>query len=127
MWEVNFGWLDTIIGNCAYCNRTSFSITGLQPEEFDVSYARYLYKSSFTSMIVSFFSGKPIGYEIEIFASLKSRYKELHTSILINGKTYSNVGVYETTGLIGDPRLPRIIYYARNIGIVRKELWNDQV
>lgn len=98
------------------------------PLDFDTDYSRYLYSTSFSSFLITFFSNKPLKYRLSLYDNMETEYREFHNSITLNGITYNNVKVFEIFSRVPiDQRLPRVIHYAKNIGIVRKELWNGQV
>jgi hypothetical protein len=88
-----------------------------------------VYRSSFFTPNYIFFSDKEVGYIFAPYgqqAELKWKYTNYYDSYEIEGKTYQAVKVFE--GFFSqDARLPRKTYYAKNIGVIRKELWNGQV
>ena len=112
-----------------YSNDTIISFGDASPPlEFNADYARYHYSTSFTSFLLTFFSNKPLKYRLAVHSNMETEYREFHDAILLNGITYNNVKVFEiVSGQPMDQRLPKVVYYAKNIGIVRKELWNGQV
>lgn len=112
-----------------YKNDTIISFGDVSPPvEFNTDYSRYLYSTSFSSFFITFFSNKPLKHRLAVYGNMETEYREFHNSIMLNGINYNSVKVFETMSAVpNDQRLPRIVYYARNIGIVRKELWNGQV
>jgi hypothetical protein len=65
--------------------------------------------------------------EIRTSSVEKVTYQAFHPTYAIEGKTYQEVKVFESNFMWSDTRLPRKTYYAKNVGIIRRELWNGQV
>ena len=98
------------------------------PDVYDSDFQRLTYSTSLGADIVSYFSNKNTGYKFLLFPSHETLYKESLATITINTVTYNNVKVFEAIKASStDQRLPKLVYFAPNIGIVKKELYNGQV
>lgn len=98
------------------------------PDVYDTDHQRTAYSNSGGSEIVTFLSNKPPGFKFPFYSSHETMYKELLPSIVLNNRTYNNVKVFEVVaGTPSDQRLPRVVYFSPNTGIIKKELFNGQV
>jgi hypothetical protein len=75
---------------------------------------------------LQFFDKKNPGYVMDFADNSAVKYVGLFPSYYANGIKYEDVKAFENL-IATDPNLPRKIYYARNIGAIRKELFNGQV
>jgi|GEM_PF-4996027 len=78
-----------------------------------------------SSEILNFFSLKPPGYTLEISPALQMKYRELKDTV-INGQPFSGVRIFENLVTPQHLHLPREIWYAPNIGVIRKVLFNGE-
>lgn len=98
------------------------------PDVYNSDFQRFAYASASGADIVSYFSRQTVGYKLQLFPSHETLYKETFATGTIAGVTYNNIKVFEAVKASGtDQRLPRVIYYAPNVGIIKKELYNGQV
>jgi hypothetical protein len=75
---------------------------------------------------VQFFNNVKPGTQFTFSANNEVKYLEELESFTIDGVNYHNVRVFENLKM-EDDRLPQKVYYAKNVGIIRKELFNGQV
>ena len=54
------------------------------------------------------------------------RYREIKDTT-INGTPYGAVRIFENLAAPSSPTQPKELWYAKNIGIIRKELFNGEV
>jgi hypothetical protein len=85
------------------------------------------YRSNIFATSNQFFSDKEIGATFTIAGGqVFTTYKEYLESYTLGKLTFQKVKVFEMN-FEQDSRLPRKVYYAKNVGLIRKELWNGQV
>jgi hypothetical protein len=75
---------------------------------------------------VNFFTGKTTGEYLSNLESSKTKYLLFFNTYIVLDKTFQNVKVFEKSFELS-ALLPRKVYYAKNVGLIRKELWNGQV
>ncbi len=99
------------------------------PSFYDSDFLKFGYSGSLGTDIVAYFTKKSKGYKFVLFPAHETEYKDSLASTTIGSKTYNKVMVFEVTATNppSDQRLPKKIYHAANIGIVRKELYNGQI
>ena len=98
------------------------------PAFYDSDFLKFAYAGTLGTDIVAYFSRKSKGYKFALFPAIETEYKDSLASITLGSVTYNNVKVFQVTSAIpSDVRLPKVIYLAPNIGIVRKELFNGQI
>lgn len=79
-----------------------------------------------------FFSDKPVGYRLTISDGTYTDYVAHYPTYTVAGKEYTDVREYfsvlgfENPTAI-DPRLPKRVWYARHVGIIKKELPNGEI
>ncbi len=75
---------------------------------------------------VQYFSGAGGVKSIYDFTGYKTTYKDSLASYKVNAVDFKQVKVFEKQVKNYD-RQPKIIYYAKNIGVIKKELFNGDV
>jgi hypothetical protein len=75
---------------------------------------------------LNFFSLKPPGFVLNLSPSLQMRYRELKDTTL-NGQPFGAVRIFENLVAPSDSTLPKELWFVKNTGIIRKELWNGEV
>jgi hypothetical protein len=93
----------------------------------DYDYAEMLYEGMMNNLTVTFQTPMEVGGTNEIIINEFITYKAFYPAYTIEGKEYKDVKVFEVNISRADKRLPRRTYYAKNVGIIRRELWNGQV
>ena len=86
----------------------------------------YLKQVKDSSEILNFFSLKPAGYVLNLSPSLQMRYRELKDTTL-NGQAFGSVRIFENLVTPTDLTLPKVLWYVKNTGIIRKELFNGEI
>jgi hypothetical protein len=96
-------------------------------ENFE-SYTEVFYTSYFDVRCL-FFVDMPVGY---FYENGPTTYISYHPTYTVEGKTYNEVMVFEAktalenTGQL-ELRLPKKVWFAKNVGIIKRELSNGQV
>lgn len=86
----------------------------------------YLKQVNDSGSILNFFSLKPPGYVLNLGPSLQMHYRETKDTT-INGQAFGGVKIFENLVTPSNNTLPKVIWYARNLGIIRKELFNGEI
>lgn len=90
----------------------------------------YYSKQTRTSLPASealeFFSLKPVGYVLDLSPSLKLRYDTV-TDALIDSIPYNNIKIFQNLANPTNSKLPKELWYVKNVGVVRKELFNGEI
>jgi hypothetical protein len=74
-----------------------------------------------------YFSGeKGVGYIYTPNDASKILYKDSLAAFTVNSVSYPQVKVFENL-IKNYDRQPRVIHYAKNVGVIRKELFNGQI
>ena len=112
--------------------KTSFyndSLTGdAHPERNDRKF--YVYEEGsltyFLNSYIQFFNNQLLDVEYQLQEDSKLKYESYFDEFNVLGKNYQQVRVF--TNLIPNSNYaPERIYYARNVGVIRKEMLNGQV
>jgi hypothetical protein len=86
-----------------------------------------VYYSKIHALNTQFFSDKNLGTVFNLTGGQKyTTYKEYFETYTLGKLTFQKVKVFEMN-FEEDNRLSRKVYYAKNVGLIRKELWNGQV
>jgi hypothetical protein len=91
-----------------------------------VDYYEELSTTNLNAADIHYFDGKAKGSIVEIYANRRTKYSDSLANYTIEGKTYPSVKVFDMLDQ-GYPATPAKVYFAKNVGIIRKELWNGQV
>jgi len=86
----------------------------------------YITETKGNNEVLHFFSLKPPGYVLDLSPSLKMRYRDVKDTS-VNGELYSAVRIFENLGPGTNLRQAKELWFARNAGLVRKELFNGEV
>jgi len=86
----------------------------------------YITETKGVTEALHFFSLKPPGYILDLSPSLKMRYREVKDTS-VNGELYSAVRIFENLSPATNGRQAKELWFARNAGLVRKELFNGEV
>ena len=86
-------------------------------------------KNSFSpaSEVLSFISLKPAGFIFNLSPSQKIIYKQTLDTFNVNGKSYFNVKMFEHLVAPTNLKLPKMLWYVKNVGVVKNQLYNGQV
>jgi hypothetical protein len=95
----------------------------INPNDFNIDYTKYFHYNALTSVVISFFTSENVGEKL-----FKILYLDFKPTFELEGKTFENVKVFEVLDTAYEgTNLPRKTYYAKGVGLIRKELWNGQV
>ncbi len=86
----------------------------------------YLLETKGNAVALNFFSLKPPGFVLNLSPSLQMRYRELKDTTL-NGQPLGAVRIFENLVAPADSTLPKELWFVKNTGVIRKELWNGEV
>jgi len=103
------------VGWCYATDTTSSSI----------SYYKEQLRISETGIDKVFFKGK-IGEDFELGGSTITKYEALYDTLSVNKVVYNQVRVYTILKQSFDKQTKRV-YYAKNVGLIKKELFNGEV
>jgi hypothetical protein len=84
------------------------------------------YSSAFLAINFQFFSGRDTGYTFKYNDNYYTTYLVNYDSIKVLNEYFNKVKIFEVVGG-QDTRLPKRIFYSKNIGVIRRELYNGQV
>jgi hypothetical protein len=73
-----------------------------------------------------FSTQKGVGFELSVSDGSKVLYKDSLLTYTVNNVSYPQVKVFENL-IESYATQPRVIYYAKNVGVIRKELFNGQI
>ena len=86
-------------------------------------YSKQKRSQAASSEVLDFFSLKPVGYVLELSPSLKMRYDTIRDAI-VDSIPFTNVKIYQNLVTPTNLKLPKELWYVKNVGVVRKELFN---
>ena len=95
-------------------------------EESFTYYSKQKRSGNPSSEVLDFFSLKPVGYILDLSGSLKMKYDTVR-DVLVDSLPYTNVKIFQNLVTPSNHKLPRELWYAKNVGLVRKELFNGEV
>jgi len=95
---------------------------------YDTVYFSYAerYLSNFVVTNLQFFNKVAAGTTLDFSDDSQVKYTGELNSFVVGGIEYQNVRIFENR-VLTDDRLPERIYYAKGIGVIRKELFNGQI
>ena len=95
---------------------------------YDTIYFLYSerYLSNYVITNLQFFNKMAAGTTLDFADDSQVKYTGELNSFTADGIEYRNVRVFENL-IQTDDRLPKKIYYAKGIGVVRKDLFNGQI
>jgi hypothetical protein len=106
------------------------TLVGAGGAEKDGDLICFLYTEGFLSTSLErnlqFYTKHDPGSTLDFTESMRVKYTETLNTYSVNGHQYNDVKVFEST-IIRDALMTRKIYYARGVGVIRKELFNGQV
>jgi hypothetical protein len=95
--------------------------------DYQVELTEMTYQGIMNDVTTIFFTENIVGKEQRINANDTLTYEAFYPSYTLEGKNYKDVKVFKRKRSGIDVRLPRRTFYAKNVGIIRRELWNGQV
>jgi hypothetical protein len=115
----------------SYFKDMVITIGGLDYDNVKISRLRLFYESQLLIESRCFFDN--VGIKVgERFHNLI--YEDFKESYKLGNITFNNVKVFNNVEIPRDEntnfsniKLPKVTYYAKNVGLIRKELWNGQV
>jgi hypothetical protein len=109
----------------SYNNDTVTSLGDLVKSTFTF-YSKQKSSKAPASEALDFFSLKPVGYILEISPSLKMKYDTVRDA-LVDSIPFTNVKIYQNLVAPSNLKLPKELWYVKNVGVVRKELFNGEI
>jgi hypothetical protein len=87
------------------------------------SYFRTAYEG-----VASFFSDAQVGDTLKLVDKRLAIYRRDTASLELEGRVYTSVRVFECNVPPNNTaKLPKVVYYAKNVGVIQKELFNGEV
>lgn len=84
------------------------------------------YLSNSQERNLQFYTRHKVGTTLQLTEATGATYLDSLSNYTVNGIKYSDVRVFECPDFRG-PLMTKKIYYARGVGVIRKELFNGQV
>jgi hypothetical protein len=112
-----------------YCSRVDDSIRHFSyPERGDQKFYQLveIWLSDFINASTIFFDPSEIGAELHYAEDFRTTYAAHFNELTIGGRVYNDVRVY-SHNVQYYPNQSKKIYFAKNVGIVKRELYNGEV
>jgi len=106
-------------------NDTVISLGDLVESSFTF-YSKQKSSKANASEVLDFFSLKPVGYVLEVSPMLKMKYDTVRDA-LVDSIPFTNVKIYENQVTPLNQKQPRVLWYVKNVGAVRKQLFNGEI
>jgi hypothetical protein len=124
--SVDYNWQRSEIQfGSSFNNDTVTSIGDLVKPSFTY-YSKQKSSKAVASEVLDFFSLKPVDYVLELSPSLKMRYDTIK-DVIVDSIPYTNVKIFQNLVAPSNTKLPKELWYVKNVGVVRKELFNGEV
>ena len=124
--SVDYNWQRSVMQYRSTLNNDTTTSLGDLVESSFTFYSKQMRSTAPASEVLDFFSLKPVGYVLELSHSLKMRYDTVRDA-LVDSIPYTNVKIFENLVAPSNSKLPRELWYVKNVGVVRKELFNGEV
>ena len=124
--SVDYNWQRSVMEFKSSLNNDTITSLGDLVEESFTYYSKQKRSGNPSSEVLDFFSLKPVGYILDLSGSLKMKYDTVR-DVLVDSLPYTNVKIFQNLVTPSNPKLPRELWYAKNVGLVRKELFNGEV
>jgi hypothetical protein len=124
--SVDYNWQRSAMQYKSSLNGDTVTSLGDLEEASFTYYSKQKISTAPGSEALDFFSLKPVGYVLELSPTLKMRYDTVR-DVLVDSLPYTNVKIFQNLVTPSSPRLPKLLWYAKNVGVVRKELFNGEV
>jgi hypothetical protein len=124
--SVDYNWQRSVVQYKSSLNNDTITSLGDLVESSFTFYSKESRSSSPSSEILEFFSLKPVGYVLDLSPSLKMRYDTVRDA-LVDSIPFTNIKIFQNLVTPSNPKMPRELWYVKNVGLVRKELFNGQI